>query len=287
MLASVLVLYCGVLVAVELGLRGQRRYSRLGSGARRTAVPARLGRLALPAVAGLAALVVLALGVPLASIVRWLLVGTSTAFPAAELASATANAAGLGLAGALATVVLALPVAWLAVRHPGRIGSLLERSTYTANALPGIVVALALVTVSLKVLPAVYQTTTLLVTAYAIMFLPRATVAVRAAIAQAPPVLDDVAQALGIRPVQAWWRVRLPLIAPGVGAGAVLVFLAVVTELTATLLLSPTGTHTLATEFWSNARDIDYGAAAPYAGLMVLLSAPATFLLTRTYRRGL
>ncbi|ABD10967.1 iron ABC transporter permease [Frankia sp. CcI156] len=286
MLAGVLVLYCAVLVGTELSLRGRHRYARLGPGASRTAQPARLGRLTAPAVGGLGAVVGLALGVPLVSLVRWLLVGASAAFPAVELATAAATAAGLGLAGALCTVLLALPVAWLAVRHPGRIGTLLERSTYTANALPGIVVALALVTVSLHILPAVYQTTTLLIAAYAIMFLPRATVAVRGAIAQAPPVLDDVAHALGLRPTRAWLRVTLPLIAPGVGAGAILVFLAVVTELTATLLLSPTGTDTLATEFWSNVRDVDYGAAAPYAGLMVLLSTPATFLLTRSARRS-
>ena len=60
------------------------------------------------------------------------------------------------------------------------------------------------------------------------------------------------------------------------GAGAALVFLAVVTELTATLLLAPIGTTTLATEFWSRAASLAYGAAAPYAALMVLLSAPAT-----------
>ncbi|MDT3444517.1 MULTISPECIES: iron ABC transporter permease [unclassified Pseudofrankia] len=286
MLAGVLVLYCGVLVVTELSLRGRHRYARLGSGVSRTAEPARLGWLTVPAVAGLGAVVALALGVPLASVVRWLLVGASTAFPVGDLATATATAAGLGLAGALATVALASPVAWLAVRHPGRIATLLERSTYTANALPGIVVALTLVTLSLRVLPAVYQTTTLLIIAYAIMFLPRAMVAARAAIAQAPPVLDDVALALGNSPMRAWRRVTLPLIAPGIGAGAILVFLAVVTELTATLLLSPTGTETLATQFWSETNDIDYGAAAPYAALMVALSTPATLLLTRSVRRG-
>ena len=53
-----------------------------------------------------------------------------------------------------------------------------------------------------------------------------------------------------------------------------------VTELTSTLLLSPIGTYTLATEFWRNASDVAYGAAAPYAVLMVLISGPATLLLT-------
>jgi iron(III) transport system permease protein len=80
-------------------------------------------------------------------------------------------------------------------------------------------------------------------------------------------------------------RVTLPLVAPGVGAGAALVFLAVVTELTATLLLAPIGTQTLATKFWSASSAIEYGAAAPYAALMIAISAPATLLLTRAATR--
>ena len=68
--------------------------------------------------------------------------------------------------------------------------------------------------------------------------------------------------------------------------GAALVFLAVTTELTATLLLAPIGTQTLATQFWSNSTSIAYGAAAPYAALIVLISLPATFLLTREARRS-
>ena len=76
-------------------------------------------------------------------------------------------------------------------------------------------------------------------------------------------------------------RVTLPRILPGLGAAAALVFLATVTELTATLLLSPIGTQTLATQFWADASTRSFGAAAPYAGLMVAISALPTYLLTR------
>ena len=145
---------------------------------------------------------------------------------------------------------------------------------------------LDLAKVSLRVVPAIYQTIGMLLAAYAIMFLPRAMVSLRAAMSQAPPVLDDVAHALGAGPTATFRRVTLPLIAPGLGAGAALVFLAVTTELTATLLLAPIGTQTLATQFWSNSTSIAYGAAAPYAALIVLISLPATFLLTREARRS-
>jgi iron(III) transport system permease protein len=106
-------------------------------------------------------------------------------------------------------------------------------------------------------------------------------VSVRAGLAQAPPLLEEVSRSLGHGRLSTMRRVTLPLIAPGLGSGAALVFLAAVTELTATLLLAPIGTQTLATRFWSLSGSVAYGAAAPYAALMVLISAPATYLLTR------
>jgi iron(III) transport system permease protein len=148
------------------------------------------------------------------------------------------------------------------------------------------VVALALVTISIRAATPLYQTAPLLIAGYAILFIPRAVVTARAALAQAPPVLDAVARSLGEGTIGTLRRVTLPLIAPGLGAGAALVFLAVVTELTATLLLSPLGTRTLATEFWNQSSSLAYGAAAPYAALLVALSAPATYLLTRHARRA-
>jgi iron(III) transport system permease protein len=286
MIASVLVLCCLLLLLGELRLRGHHRYARLGQGAARPAGRRPLGRLTPVALLGLALLVVLALGVPIGSLVHWLVIGSSTAFPIGSLVSTTATSLGLGLVAALVTTALAVPVAWLAVRHRSPVSTTLERSTYFANALPGIVVALALVTVSIHYVQPVYQTTALLVTAYSIMFLPRAMVTVRAALAQAPPLFDDVSHSLGNGPIATLRRVTLPLIAPGLGAGAALVFLAVVTELTATLLLAPIGTATLATQFWSNTASVAYGAAAPYGALMVLLSAPATYLLSREARRS-
>ena len=281
-MAGVLVLLCLVLLLAELRLRGDRRYARLGRGAARTSAPLPLGRWRWAAAAFPGAVVVLALGVPAFSLVRWLVAGTSTEFPLDELTAALVTTVVLALAGAVVTTLAAVPVVWLAVRHRGLASTLVERSTYVANALPGIVVGLALVVASLRLAPVVYQTAALLVAAYAILFLPRAVVTVRAGLEQAPAVLDDVAHSLGVGPLATARRVTLPLIAPSLGAGAALVFLAISTELTATLMLSPIGTRTLATEFWSASSELRYGAAAPYALLLVLVSIPATVLLMRT-----
>ena len=281
LLAGVLVLFCLVLLSLELMVRGRRRHARLGPGTARALQPVPLGRHAIWVTAMLSALALLALAVPLVSLGRWLVRGSSTALDLGELAGAASTTVGLAVAGGLLATLAALPVAWLAVRHPGWLGTLVERSTYTTGAMPGIVVALALVTVSIRGMPFLYQTLPLLVLGYAILFLPRAVVSVRSSLELAPPILEDVARSLGCSGPHAAARVTLPVILPGLGASAALVALAVSTELTATLLLAPIGVSTLSTRFWSDASSVAYGAAAPYALALIVLSIPATWLLSR------
>jgi iron(III) transport system permease protein len=282
MLASVLVLLCLVLLVAELAARGRGRYARVDSGSARPPAVARLGRARWAASGGFLALTGLALGLPLVTLVYWLATGSSASeFDLGELLAATGSSLKLGLGAAVLTTLLALPISILSVRHPSRTAIAIERATYVPFALPGIVVALSLIVLSIHYVPALYGTTALLIVAYSILALPLAVVAARAALAQAPPVHEEVARSLGCRPIQAMVRVTLPRIAPGLGAAAALVFLATVTELTATLLLAPIGTQTLATRFWANAASLSYGAAAPYAALMVAISALPTYLLTR------
>jgi ABC-type maltose transport system permease subunit len=78
-------------------------------------------------------------------------------------------------------------------------------------------------------------------------------------------------------------RVTLPLAAPGMGAAAALVFISVTTELTATLLLAPIGTQTLATQVWADTSTLAFAAAAPYAAVMAAISMAASWLLARRF----
>jgi iron(III) transport system permease protein len=285
MLATVLVSLCLLLITVDVLLRGRGRYARLGSGAARPAARVQLGRATAPALLAAAVVCGIAIGVPFVSVGRWLALGGTGLWTAPELLPALLSTLVLGLYAAAVTTAVALPVAWLAVRHRGWGATLMERSTYLASAMPGIVVALAFVTVAIRYARPIYQSTLLIVLAYALLFLPRAMISLRAGIEQAPPELEQAAQALGSSPLRSFGRVTLPLIAPALAAGAALVFMAVVTELTATLLLAPTGTRALATQFWSFSSTIDYAAAAPYALLMIVLSIPVSwFLLVQSHR---
>lgn len=279
-LGTVLIGLAITVLTVEMLARGGSRHSRVGAGSVRRPARARTGRatpLALVAVAGLSAA---AIGVPAWRLAHWLL-GAGRTLDPATLVPALSTTLKLALVAALITTVATLPAAWLLARHRSWLSVLVERVTYVAASLPGVVVALALITITLDVAEPLYQTTAVLVAAYVVLFIPRAMISTRAAVAQAPPELAEAARALGDRPAVAFLRVQLPLTLRGTMAGFALVFIAVSTELTATLLLAPTGTTTLATAFWDASAVLDYAAAAPYAMALVLLSAPLTYLLLR------
>ncbi|WP_028534760.1 ABC transporter permease [Paludibacterium yongneupense] len=286
MLAGVLALCCLALLLLEATTRGHARYARVGSGSIRQQRQLRLGRAARYAALLLPlTTTLLALGVPLLTLARWLLAGGSDAWRSSGLLPALVQTLELAAAGALVALVAAVPMAWLSIRAPGRLQRMLEACNYVASSLPGIVVALALVTFTIHYTRAIYQTTLTVLLAYLLMFMPRAMLSLRTGIAQSPAELEDVARSLGRTPGQALRQITLRLAAPGAAAGAALVFLGVANELTATLLLAPSGTRTLATAFWALTSEIDYVSAAPYALLLIVLSMPLTWLLYHQSRR--
>jgi iron(III) transport system permease protein len=207
--------------------------------------------------------------------------GSSSTLPSSSILSALSHTALYSAAAAVCSTALAVPVCSLAIRHRNRFTILIERLAYLPMALPGLVIALGLVAFTVRHALALYQGSLELIVAYAILFLPLAVVGVRSAMAQSSPRLEEVGRSLGCGPAQVWRRVTLPLIAPGLAAAFALVFISSATELTATLLLRPTGVNTLATQFWAYTSELSYGAAAPYAALMVAISAVPAYLLSR------
>jgi iron(III) transport system permease protein len=285
-LAAALVLLCLLLLVTEAAARGDARFARIGSGAARMSAPHRLRTTMIPAVASLVTLVILALGVPGWTVARWLWIGGSQVWALDDIVPSLVQTIGLAAVAALVTTVLAFPLAWLAVRFHGFLARFVEGANFVTSSMPGIVTALALVTVAIRFVPPVYQTVTLVLLAYVLMFMPRAMVNLRSGLAQVPVALEEASRSLGVSPTRTFLRVTLRLTAPAAAAGASLVFVGVATELTATLLLAPTGTRTLAMRFWSLSSELDYAAAAPYALLLVLLAVPVTVVLYRQATRA-
>ena len=270
-------------VAISVGESRVRRrdVARVGGGLSRRAEVVALGALRGPLSGAAVALVGLALVFPVASLLYWFTTGLSAGVDGGRLAQSVAATAWLALLGAVACTLGAVPVGILAARHRGRFTTLVEQVTYAGHALPGIVVALALVFLGIRAVPWAYQEAPLLVLAYVVLFLPTAVGAVRSSVGQSSVRGEEVARSLGATPGQVLRRVTLPLAAPGIGAGAALVLLTCMKELPATLLLRPTGTDTLATSLWTETGVGAYGAAAPYGLALVVLAVLPTIWLMR------
>jgi iron(III) transport system permease protein len=285
LLASVLMVACLLLLKLEHRVRGHARYERLGVGARRALRRSALGHWKWPVMGGLTALVLVALVIPLGTIVYWMFQHGEAAVSPAEvspelLLEATLSSVQLGLAGAALTTLLAIPLGFMLARYPSRRAMLIERTVFMAQGVPGIVIALAMVSLTIHVLTPLYQSATLLVVVYATLFLPLALVSVKAALLQAEERLENVGRSLGLGHLAVLLRVVLPIAAPGLGAAACMVFIGVVTELTATLMLAPIGTDTLATQIWADTSALAFAAAAPYSAILVAISLASAWALT-------
>ena len=275
------------LIAIALGIvlaesraRGRAVSSRIGSGSARCGAQVRLGKAA--PVAWLLSLGVLFAGIafPVARVVHWSTSFGTSDVDVADVTRTLATTLSLALFAALGAIALALPVGILAARYRSAASTAIERSTYVAHALPGIVVAISLVYLGVRLLRPIYLETPLLVLGYIVLFLPLAVGAVRSSIEQSPVRLEEVARSLGANSRRVLIRVTAPLAMPGIAAGAALVFLSTMKELPVTLVLHPTGTDTLATRLWSHTTVSDYASAGPYAFALIVFGAIPTALLS-------
>jgi iron(III) transport system permease protein len=285
-LSLVLVALTALVLLLEARSRRGAHY-RSGSGSARPPERVALGRWRWPAFAFCGGIVGLFLLIPVAVLVYWSVRAGSLGTPL-DLAWRPALNSFLASGIAAGFAVLAvLPVALLWQRYPAAWTRALERLSYSANALPGIVIALALVFFGARYAGPLYQSLALLVFAYVVRFFPQALAGVGSALQAVSPRLEEAARGLGLGPWRALAVVTLPLVRSGLGAGAALVFLSAMKELPATLLLRPIGFDTLATEVWKFTQLGAYSRAAPAALLLLVVSAPLVYVLATRWESNL
>ncbi len=246
------------------------------------ALSAPLGRWKYPALALCLLTTLLALIIPMAVLMFWLIRGAGAGEELGSVWGPAINSAVVSGAAATIAVAVALPVIVLAVRYPGAFSSVIDRVSHMGFALPGLVIALALVFFGSRLVPALYQTHVMLVFAYIVLFVPVAMGPLRSSLLQVNPRVEEAGRTLGKRPLHVFSTITVPLLRPGILAGSALVFLSAMKELPATLLLSPLDFGNLATRVWAASSEAFFAQAALPALLLVLVSAiPMIFLIGR------
>ena len=170
--------------------------------------------------------------------------------PAARLLSL-----GYAVPGTVIAVGVLLPVGWVQARYPQAALSALVTGTLIG-----------------------------LLYAYMVRFSAVALQSVEAGYARMPMSTDETALLLGTRPARLFGRLHLPLLRRSVLAAGLLVFVDVMKELPATLVLRPFGSDTLAVVAYNLARDERLGEAALPSLAIVVVGLLPVLLLSRAMR---
>ncbi len=275
-----------LLIAWLVATRERRSAAAAGSDERRDAGaeqrPVALGRATAPVLVLVWGVVAAALVMPMATLVVWSSRGLADGrVDLGELVTPTVSTAVIGVATGMLAIVVVLPIAVLGVRYSSWVSRLVGVLVVGGFAVPGVVIALALVFWALRFPGAsfLYQTMPLLIVAYLVHFGAQALGAAEGAVRSVPLRLRESSRLLDASVVERWRRIDVPLMRPGLTAGAGLVLLSTVKELPATLLLAPIGFETLSTEIWGSFGEGFYAAAATSSLVLVAVSGLLTWWL--------
>lgn len=280
--ALVLVMITIAILYIEIASRSRTGHYSSTSKSNRPPKIMDLGKWKWPSFIFCLILVSAGVLMPALNLFYWLWRGIQSGEQIGSLWVATQNSIiGAGLA-ALAVIAVGLPVAILDTRHNTKTSRAIERITYIGFALPGIVIALALVFFGSRYAQFLYQSLPMLVIAYVILFVPEGVGAMRTSLLQVHSNMEEAGRSLGHSPITVFRKITLPLIQPGLIAGAGLVFLTALKELPATLILAPLGFKTLAISVWDAVSEAFFARAAGPALLLILVSSvPLAYLTLR------
>jgi iron(III) transport system permease protein len=201
-------------------------------------------------------------------------------FSEAEQLRPVLNSLQMATIATLANVVFAFAAGYLLARTRIRGRALVGALVALPWALPGTVLAIALASTfsvnrPLEGRVLLVGTFAILPLAYFIRNVPLVTRAALGSFRQLDPALEEAAASLGASRATTLRRVVLPLVLPGLAAGAMLAFVTALGEFVASILLYTHSTRPISIEMLSQLRAFDFGGAAAYGVLLIALVAVA------------
>jgi iron(III) transport system permease protein len=295
-LATLLVSVTLTLLVLERLARGRARHAAHAASGD-VVRPVRLRRAAaLAAVVGPLCLLGFVVAAPLIQLGLWSVDSLSAGLVAPEFATAARNSVLLAAISAITIPIVAVLLGYGVRASRSTLAAAAARVATIGYGLPGSVVAVAVI-VPLAWLDRRLDSaagTGLLLTgtvigllfAYLVRFLALAWGSVEASLTRIPRRLDEAARGLGADRLDVLARVHVPMMRAGLATAALLVFVEVMKELPATLLLRPTGGDTLAIAVWQATAESLFETAALPALLIVLVGLlPVAAMIRLSGRR--
>ncbi len=183
-------------------------------------------------------------------------------------------------------VVVGTLVGVMVARRTTLNTSLLDGAFMIPYVMPGIVIGIAFIA-AFNTGPVVLTgTATIIVLSIFIRRLPYTVRTTASAVRQISPSMEEAAISLGYSPMQAFLRITVPLIVPGIIAGGMLSFVTAINELSSSLVLYVGSTMTMPVRIYLLILDGDFGTAAALSSILLLLSGIAVYIAFRFMGRN-
>jgi iron(III) transport system permease protein len=300
-LSTLLLLVIALALVTEKTLRGRARFHLPAKAGREQRLPLR-GARAVGASAFCTLVLLFAFIIPVAQLLWWALAAAHVDLDLRYLGF-IANTLALGASAALGTTLAALVVAYAYRLRPDRLIGATTRFVTLGYALPGPVLAVGIMisliwidqqliarlqgALGITVAPLLAGSLFALLLAYGVRFLAVAYGPVDSSFERIKPSLLQAARSLGASNREILWRVSLPLLRTGMFSAAALVFVEVMKEMPATLLLRPFGWDTLATRIFEMTSEGEWTRAAlPACALVLVGLVPVALLIRRGHPRN-
>jgi len=301
-LASLLLLFTGAIYAIERSWRGRARFYQTERKARPPAPTMLTGWRAWAASGAAGAVVGVSFLLPVTQLAIWTVTGLTGPDFDDRYPGFMVNTVTLGAFAAILAVGAAVLVAYGLRLSRSRIVATCARIASMGYALPGSVIAVgvlgplafvdhgldALLRHTVGISSGLLLTGSMggLVFAYLVRFLAVSVQTVEASLVKVTPSMDMAGRSLGLSPGGVLRRIHLPLIRGGLCTGAILVFVDVIKEMPATLLLRPFGYETLAVRIWQFTSESFWEAAALPALTIVAAGMLPVLILARSSVRS-
>jgi iron(III) transport system permease protein len=155
------------------------------------------------------------------------------------------------------------------VRRPNRLTAGLDAMLMVPYAIPGTVLAVALISAFGRRPLLLTGTVAILVTSYVIRRLPYAVRGVVAVLHNIEPATEEASLSLGASPARTFRRVTLPLMMPGIISGAVMTWVQVISEISSTILLYYGAWATMSVVIYQQVLSDNFGTAAAASTLLL------------------
>ena len=197
------------------------------------------------------------------------------------LGRSIANTTIMGFAALAIIIIIAVLIAYLVVRRSSVMNNTIDTSAMLPYIMPGAVIGFALLLAFAKKPFALGGTMAIMILALVIRRLPYTIRSATATLMQISMSIEEAAISLGASKFKTFSRITVPMMANGIMSGAILSWVAIVTELSSSIILYNNKTITLTMSTYVAITRGNYGLAAAFAAILTVVTALSLLLYLR------